>query len=228
MSRRTYGSCENCVYKEGCLPCFVFFFSSCKLLYSIPNINLISVSSVFSVSSISSVSTISPFRRRSSSATRLCPTCPSDTVCLPVRHVHLTLSVLVRHVHLTLSVSLADMSVRRCPYPCLTRPSNVVRSCPTRPSDPVRLSVRHLRLTLSVSDSHSHSRSFPVPVPVPPPPLPLVLSLVSPELTRVPWRTAATTLGCIFYSNLFVMSSESMDTGASGSTLEQRFTQLQA
>jgi len=44
MSRRTYGSYENCVYyKEGCLPCFVFFLSSCNLLYSIRNINLFSV-----------------------------------------------------------------------------------------------------------------------------------------------------------------------------------------
>jgi len=54
MSRRTYGSCENCVYKEGCLPCFVFFFSSCNLLYSIRNINLASVSSVSSDSFVSS------------------------------------------------------------------------------------------------------------------------------------------------------------------------------
>jgi len=78
MSRRTYRSCENCVYKEGCLPCFVFFFSSCNLLYSIQNINLVSVSSV------SSVSTVSPYRRRSSSATRLCPTRPSNAVRLSV------------------------------------------------------------------------------------------------------------------------------------------------
>ena len=52
MSRRMYGSCKNCVYKEGCHLCFVFFLSSCNLLYSIWNISLISVSSVCSVSSI--------------------------------------------------------------------------------------------------------------------------------------------------------------------------------
>jgi len=59
MSRRTYGSCENYVNKEGSLPCFVFFFSSCNLFYSIWNINLVSVSSVSSVSSIFSVSSVS-------------------------------------------------------------------------------------------------------------------------------------------------------------------------
>jgi len=41
-------------------------------------------------------------------------------------------------------------------------------------------------------------------------------------------RTTAVTLGCIFSSNLFVMSSEPMDTNTSSSTLEQQFTQLQA
>jgi len=98
MSRRTYGNCGICVYKEGCLPYFVFFFSSCKLLYSIWNINLVTVSSV------SSVSSILPSRRCSSSAAcpclmhqsdvvRPCPTRPSDTVRLSVRHVHLTLSI---------------------------------------------------------------------------------------------------------------------------------------
>jgi len=134
MSRRTYGSCENCVYKEGCLPCFVFFFSSCNLLYSIRNINLVSISSV------SSVSTVSPYRRRWSSAARFCPTRLYDAVRLSVRHFRLTLSVLVRHVHPTLSVSLSDTSVGRCPSPCSTRPS-----------DAVCLPVRHVCLTLSVS-----------------------------------------------------------------------------
>jgi len=153
----------------------------------------------------------------------------------PVRHVRLTLSVLVGHVRPTLSICLSDTSVRRCPSPCPTRPSDIVRSSPTHLSDAVRLSVRHVRLTLLVSVSRSHSRSrsrshsLPVPVPIPvpfpfrfpfPPPLPLPLSLTSPELTRVPWRTAAITLGCIFYSNLLVMSLEPMDTDASGSTLE--------
>jgi len=105
MSRRTYGSCENCVYKEGCLPCFVFFFSSCNLLYSIWNINLVSVSS------ISSVSTVSPYRRPSSSTACPCPIRPSNAVRLPVQHVRLTLSVLLRHVCLMLSVSLSNTSV---------------------------------------------------------------------------------------------------------------------
>jgi len=91
MSRRTYGSCENCVYKEG-------------------------VSRVFSSSSLHAtscilfgISTLLPFppfplipsfRRRSSSAARPCPTRLSDAVCLSVRHVRPMLSV-----------SLFDMSV---------------------------------------------------------------------------------------------------------------------
>jgi len=137
------------------------------------------------------------------------------------------------------------MSVRRCPSLDPTRPSDAIRL----PVRHVRLTlsilVRHIRLTLSISVSHSHSpshsgsRSLTVPVPVPvsiafpfpfpsPPPLPLPLPLASPKLTRVPWRTAAVTLGCIIYSNLLVMSSEPMDTNASGSTFEQRFAQLQA
>jgi len=168
MSRRTYGSCENCVYMEGCLPCFVFF-SSCNLLYSIRNINLISVFSVFSVFSVSSVSTISPYRRRSSSAARLCPTRPSDAVCLPVRHIRLRLSVLVGHVRPTLAISLSDRFVRCCPPPCPTRPSDVVRSCLTRPSDAVCLSVQHVHLMLSVSVSRPVPVPFPFPFPFPPP-----------------------------------------------------------
>jgi len=102
MSRRMYGSCENCVYKEGCLLCFVFFFSSCNLLYSIRNINLVSVSSV---------SSIPPSQQHSPSAVCPCPIHPSDAVHLSVRHVHLTLSFPVRQVHLTLSISLSDTSV---------------------------------------------------------------------------------------------------------------------
>jgi len=105
MSRRTYGSCDNCVYKEGCLPCFVFFFSSCNHLYSIRNINLVSVSSV------SSISPISLYQQCSSSATCLSPTHPSDAVRLSVRHIRLTLSVPVRHVRPTLSVSRSDTSI---------------------------------------------------------------------------------------------------------------------
>jgi len=125
MRRRRYGSCENCVYKEGWLLCFVFFFSSCNLLYSIQNINLVSVSSIFSISSVSSVSSISSVssvfsiplsQQRLSSAARPCPTCPSDIIC-----------------------------------PCLTLPSDAVCLCPTCPCDAVCLSVRHVRLTLSVS-----------------------------------------------------------------------------
>ena len=66
VSMSTYVSCENCVYKEGCLPCFVFFFfSSCNLLYSTRNINLASVSSVSSVSFDSSVSSTLVQRRPS-------------------------------------------------------------------------------------------------------------------------------------------------------------------
>jgi len=84
MSRRTYGSCENCVYKEGVS-------------------RVLSSSSLHAISSILfGISTLLPFplfpqipsfRQRSSSAVRLCPTRPSDTVRLPVRHVHLMLSV---------------------------------------------------------------------------------------------------------------------------------------
>jgi len=109
----------------------------------------------------------------------------------------------------TLSISLSDTSVPHCPSLCSTRPSDIVRSCQTPPSDAVRRSVRHVRLTLSVlvrhvrltlsvsvsrsrSRSHSRFRSIPVPVAVPPP-LALQLPLASPELTRVPWRTAAVT-----------------------------------
>jgi len=91
---------------------------------------------------------------------------------VPVRHVHLTLSVLVRYVRPTLSISLTDISVR-CSL------SDVVRSSPTCLSDAVRLSVRHVHLTLSVFVSRSCSRScscfhslpVPIPVPVPIPPL---------------------------------------------------------
>ena len=152
MSRRTYGSCENCVYKEGCLPCFVFFFSSCNLLYSIRNINLVSVSSV------SSVSTVSPYRRRSSSAARFCPTRPYDAVRLSVRHVCLTLSVLVRHVRPTLSVSVSHSRSRSCSH-------SHSHSLPVSVPVPAPL---------------------PFPVLFPPPPLPLPLSRASPELTQVP------------------------------------------
>jgi len=78
-----------------------------------------------------------------------------------------------------LSVSLSDTSVRRCPPLCPTRPSDAVRL----PVRHVRLTlsvlVRHVRLTLSVSVCRSRSRSrfrsrfrslaVPVPVPVPVP-----------------------------------------------------------
>jgi len=162
MSRRTYGSCENCVYKEG-------------------------VSRVFSSSSrhatsciLFGISTLLPFppfplipsfRRSSSSAARPCPTRASDAVRHSVRHVRLMLSVPVRHLRPTLSVSLFDTSVRRCPSPCPTRPSDVVRSCPTRPSDAVRLCLPFpFPFPFpSRSRSRSCSRFFPVPVPVPAP-----------------------------------------------------------
>jgi len=158
MSRKTYGSCENCVYKEGCLPCFVFLFSSCNLLYSIRNINLVCVSSV------------PPFppNLRMGDA-RLTP--PAH-----VRHVRLTLSVLVRHVSPTLSVSLSDTSIRRSPSPCPKCPSDVVRSCPTRPSDAVRLCLPFAFPFLFPfpfpfpSRFRSCSRSTPVPGSVSPPP----------------------------------------------------------
>jgi len=68
--------------------------------------------------------------------------------------------------------------------------------------------------------------SIPVPVPIPVRAL-LPLWLELRELTRVPWRTGAITLGYILYSNLLVVSLEPMDTDASGSTLEQWLTQLQ-
>jgi len=161
MSRRTYGSCENCVYKEGCLPCFVFFISSCNLLYSVRNINLVSISSV------SSVSPVSPYRRCSSSAARLCPTCPSDAVRLSVQHVRLTLSIPVRHLRPTLSVSLSDTSVRCCLSPCLTRPSDIVRSCSTCPSDAVRLCLPFPFPFPFPFPSHSRSRSRSLSIPVP-------------------------------------------------------------
>ena len=84
MSRRTYGSCENCVYKESVS-------------------HVLSSSSLHATSSILfGISTLLPFplfplipsfRQRSSSALRLCQTRPSDAVRLPVRHVHLMLSV---------------------------------------------------------------------------------------------------------------------------------------
>jgi len=83
MSRRTYGSCENCVYKEG----FSRVFSS---------------SSLHATSCILfGISTLLPFPpfplipsfRRSSSAARPCPTCLSDAVRLSVRHVSPTVSV---------------------------------------------------------------------------------------------------------------------------------------
>jgi len=216
MSRRTYGSCENCVYKEGCLPCFVFFFSSYNLLYSIRNINLVSVSS------ISSVSTVSPYRRRSSSAARLCPTRLSDAVCLSVRHVRLTLSVLVRHVRPTLSVSLSDTSVQHCPSPCPTRPSDIVRSCPTRPSDAVRPSVRHVHpaLSVSVSRSHSRPRSIPVPVPVPPP-------ASAPSLTCVTRTHSSSLENCHHYSRqLRESSSQLLECIRKSSPLSRRGTFL--
>jgi len=168
MSRRMYGSCENCVYKEGCLPCFVIFFSSCNLLYSIRNTNLVSVSSV------SSVSTVSPYRQHSSSAARLCPTRPSDAVRLSVQHFCLTLSVLVRHVCPTLCISRSDTSVRRSPSPFPTRPSDVVSSCPIRPSDAIGLCLPfEFPFPFPfpfASCSRSHSHSIPIPFPVPPPP----------------------------------------------------------
>jgi len=83
MSRRTYGSWENCVYKEG-------------------------VSRVFSSSSLHAtscilfgISTLLPFPLfplipsflHSSSAARPCPTRLSDAVRLSVRHVCPTLSI---------------------------------------------------------------------------------------------------------------------------------------
>jgi len=55
VSMSSYMSCKNCVYKESYLLCFVFFFSSCNLLYSIQNIKLASDSSVSSDSFISSM-----------------------------------------------------------------------------------------------------------------------------------------------------------------------------
>jgi len=214
MSRRTYGSCENCVYKEGCLPCFVFFFSSYNLLYSIRNINFISVSSV------SSVSTVSPYRQRSSSTACPCPTRPSDVVrSCPTRPCD-TVRLSGRHVHPTLSVSLSDSSVQHCPSSCPTRPYEVVRSCPTHPSDAVRLCLPFLFPFpfpfpfplpflfpfLFPSRSHFRSRSIAVPVPVSPPrsclrhqnspeylgeppPLQIAFSITNPEVENFAFQT---------------------------------------
>ena len=150
MSRRTYGSCENCVYKEG-------------------------VSRVFSSSSLHATSCIL-FGISTSSPVPPFPPFPY----LRIGDARLAPPVSVRHVRPTLSVSLFDTSVCHCPflsntsvrrYP--TRPSGVVRSCPTHPSDAVR---RCLPFPFpfpfpsrSRSRSRSCSRSIPVPVPVPPP-----------------------------------------------------------
>ena len=121
MSRRTYGSCKNCVYKEGVS-------------------RVLSSSSLHATSCILfGISTSSPF-----------PPFPPFTPYLRIGDARLLPPIPVRHVHPTLSISLSDTSVRRCPSPCLTRPSDVVRSCPTCPSDAVRLPVRHVHLTLSV------------------------------------------------------------------------------
>ena len=107
VSMSTYVSCENCVYKEGCLTCFVFFFSSCNLLYSIRN---------FKLDSVSSFTPFPPFRRHSSSAVRL-----------TVRHIHLTLSV---------SVSRSRSRSRSCfPLPVLLLPL-LVNKVPSMPETP--------------------------------------------------------------------------------------------
>jgi len=121
--------------------------------------------------------------------------------------------VSVRHVRPTMSVSLFDTSVGRCPFLSDTSIRRCPSRCPTRPSDAVRLPVRHVRLTLSVlvrhvrltlsvsvsrSRSRSRFRSIPVPVPVPPPPpLPHPLPRASPELTRVPWKTACCNISLV-------------------------------
>jgi len=85
-----------------------------------------------------------------------CLTRPSNAICLPDRHVHLTLSVLVRHVRLTRSLSLSDTSIGCCrslsPIPV---PVPVPVPIPFRFAFPFPF------------DSHSHSRSPPLPLPLP-------------------------------------------------------------
>jgi len=91
MSRRTYGSCENCVYKEG-----VFRVFSSSSLHATSCI-------LFGISTLlpfPAFPLIRSFRRRSYGATRPCPTHLSDAVRL-----------LVRDVCPTLSVSLFDTSI---------------------------------------------------------------------------------------------------------------------
>ena len=81
MSRRTYGSCKNCVYKEG-------------------------VSRVFSSSSLHATSCIL-FGISTSSAFPPYPPFPY----LHIGDAHLALPISVRHVRPTLSVSLFDTSI---------------------------------------------------------------------------------------------------------------------
>ena len=84
MSRRTYGSCENCVYKEGV---------SCVLSSSSLHANSRILFGISTLLPIPPFPLIPSFRERSSSAACLCPTGLSDAVRLSVRHVHLTLSI---------------------------------------------------------------------------------------------------------------------------------------
>jgi len=183
MSRRTYGSCENCVYKEG-------------------------VSRVLSSSSLHATSCI----LFGISTSSLFPLFPLFPAYLRIADARLAPSVPVRHVCPSLSVSLSDTSVRRSPSPCPTRLSDVVCTCPTRPSDAVHLPVRHVRLTLSVlvqhvrltlsvSVSHSRSRSrshsFPIPVPVPPASAPAPACV-----TRTHWSTLE---NCRRYTRLHLL-----------------------
>jgi len=110
MSRRMYGSCENCIYKKGVS-------------------RVLSSSSLHATSCILfGISTSSPF-----------PPFPPFPLYLRNGDACLAPPVRVRHVCPTLSVSLSNTSVRCCPSPCPTRPSDVVRSCPTLPPDSVCL-----------------------------------------------------------------------------------------
>jgi len=136
------------------------------------------------------------------STSSLFPLCPLFPPYLRIGNACLAPPVPVRHVRLMLSVSLPDTSVRCCPS-----------LCPTRPSDAVRLPIRHFLLTLSVpvqhirltlsvsvsrsrscSCSRSRSRSGSLPVPVPFPfPFPFPPPAYAPALACIP-RTHLSTL----------------------------------
>jgi len=101
------------------------------------------------------ISTSSPF-----------PPFPPFPPYLRISDARLAPPVPVRHIRPTLSVSLSDTSVRRCPSPCPTRPSDTVHLFLLFPFPfpfpfPFRFPFP--------SRSCSRSCSIPVPIPVFPP-----------------------------------------------------------